>query len=283
MKNYLMITDCYYYVKEKVKDLSADMNKDFYSINFDKILEFKGDEKEEIISKCCTLPFGDDKRLLVIDITKYPIQLVKTLVDLKVATTQMLMVYYVKDNLDNKSFRNYEKIAKSAGFLVSIKKGVDKKEIKKLIKSSNSKLESNLFEELDNMDVVENDIQKLACVENIDIACEYLSPSFNQNIFQLQNAIIERNISKALSIFRGIRNVNVIGLNIVLLKHFYSLIQMKFGVLENNMHPYRVKILKSEAEKYKELDLIRIVEILLESEINKNTDFEKTLIKIICK
>lgn len=110
-------------------------------------------------------------------------------------------------------------------------------------------INTDLFINADNMDVVKNDIDKIKCLDDLSNAKKYITKSFESNIFDLINFIISRNINSALGTLRFLLSKeNPVSLNLVLLKHFNSL--RKFKMLLEDLTLEEVNIELTKRKKY---------------------------------
>ncbi|MEG0296757.1 MAG: hypothetical protein RR620_08555 [Clostridium sp.] len=297
-KSKLLIVNNYYHVKKEIDKVTAPLQ--LKDMNYSKISE-KIDIKD-LLTNISTLPFIDQYRVIQLNVSLFTKAELKKITDAikNQKNTILICVYYCKDKLDKGDKGTVDLFSKQ-GIEVIKSITINLQEVQFLLKEKGlAHVDANIFMDADNMDVVVNDIEKLRMLDrNINLQ-DYISKSFMNNVFDLIRAISQRDLTLTLDILKQLlEKENKVTINIILLKHFNSLRQIK--ELTNNscdlreelyrreklatgkgsyIHPYRLKILTSEAIKSK-IDLEYATEVLLKNELDKNFDLEIGITKII--
>ena len=128
-----------------------------------------------------------------------------------------------------------------------------------------------------NIDIAIMELEKLKLIKTNNIVSledvKTLVPNYNaDDIFELKDAIISRDIKRAeeLILEAEAAKLEIIPIIVMLAKEYELLYAIKelaeekrsneeIGVLLRNMHPYRIKILRQSASKYKQEELKRIL------------------------
>lgn len=297
MENSLLISNSIYYVKEEINKLSSLLTmKDFNFLEVNEKLEL-----ENLIDGfLMTMPFGDSFKLLVFDISLYTKSELKSIFSaIKNSFNVVIGVYYVKDKLD-KLDNSTKKLFEDNNFKIKNFTTINNSIVRGLLKERNLlDININLFSTHDNMDVVINDINKIAFLDKSIISSNevsyYLSESFDANIFELINYIVEKDVDKALMKLRLlIVKEKPYLLNLLILKHMILLRLVKQGLSDNEIalresfsggkgkpiNSYRLSLLKKSKPK---INLDFAIDELLKNDKNKTFDLEISLLKIFSK
>lgn len=299
MESKLVITNNYYCIS---KELSIVINNLQYpDLNYEKVTTKI--PVEELISKINSTPCFDSLRVILLEVIHFTKKELKTIAEAikNSKTTIVICVYYTKDKLDKGDVATI-KLFQALKINVVKNLGINVADVRNMLSGLN--INTDLFINADNMDVVKNDIDKIKCLDDLSNAKKYITKSFESNIFDLINFIISRNINSALETLRFLLSKeNPVSLNLVLLKHFNSLREIKM-LLEDltleevnieltkrkkiltgkgsAMHPYRLKLLANDSLNTK-IDLNYAVNELLNNDTTKKFDLELSLLKIMGK
>lgn len=296
MKHKFIATNATMYVTQEIN--KAKENLLFSDLNFISIRE-KIDIKD-VLELIKTFPSIDEKKVLVIDVKLYSKSEIKEIISEldKNDFNECIFIYYF-NNSSEKLDKSLEKLFNKKTFDVSIKNGVNLKEVQALLKENNLNISSDLFINHGSMDLVLNDIYKLKNLNERDLvnAKYYISESLESNIFELIDLILKKDIDNSIRKARLLEiNESPYFINLMILKQFNLIRHIKnIGKSDNlnkevalrekfsggtgsPIHPYRLTLLKKSINT--KINLDKAIEILIENEIHKKINIENTILKI---
>lgn len=217
------------------------------------------------------------------------------------------------EKLDNR--KKITKLLKNHAFLAncsSIKPHELEKWIKKLAHKHSIQVNSDalqLFEpELTNLFLLENELSKLALfvgpngVVTRKVAADLLSPSINSSALRLVDAVINRNLEEAITIYKNLEKMKEepIALNALLAFQFRTIFRVKllkqkgysqFQIQKQiGSHPYVIKIASERERNFSVQRLEEIMDQLAETDaslkqgkMEKGLTFELLLYNLIIK
>lgn len=237
-----------------------------------------------------SVPFCDTKKVLFLEVMHFSINELKEILKHLNDDVQVLAVSYLKNKLD-KVDSKLSTLFKKNNFEILKNDKIDLKKIDTILKSKNLPISATTFINADNMDVVLSDISKIELLdeEHFGNVKNYISESFDSNVFELMDSILLCDATKVLTKLQHLKESHF-ALNRIILKQLdqIRIIKNYPNDIENaltirgysKIHPYRLQLMKQSAKKTN-LNLDYAVMELMKNDINKSFNFETSLLKII--
>lgn len=228
------------YLRKKYKDsLQVAIISNDLTMNY-SYFEGKNIEVTEIIEKAETLPFFNDRRLIIIENSDL-FSVKNSLADHLNTLPESTHIIFVEKKIDKRS-KLYKQIKKN-GTITELKE-LDNKKLKvfvaSLLKKDNKKITENTVSYLldktgTNMLFIQNEVEKLICYaydrelitkEDIDSIC---IEQIEGKIFQMIDAIVVKNKDTALKLYYDLLELKEKPMSILFLlsRHFKILLQVK--------------------------------------------------------
>lgn len=228
------------YLKKRYKDsLQVAIISDNLTMNY-SYFEGKNIDVIEVIEKAETLPFFNDRRLIIIENSDlFLVQ--NSLADRLNTLPKSTHIIFVEKKVDKRS-KLYKQIKKN-GTITELNE-LDNKKLKvfvaSLLKKDNKKVTENTVSYLldktgTNMLYIQNEVEKLICYaydrdlitkEDIDSVC---TEQIEGKIFQMIDAIVVKNKDTALKLYYDLLELKEKPMSILFLlsRHFKILLQVK--------------------------------------------------------
>ena len=280
--NYLIYGTSYKLIDFEIKKIIGNEQYKIFSLNDTPIKEILEDlnygslfeEKKVIIIKNAEIIFDSKKEEIeeFIEYLKSPNGLVT-----------LILISSVKPNEKNKQCKDILTYINVIETLIISKPYELSKFLDSFIRKEGYAISKNaldLFSDkcISNCDIALMEFEKLKLIKKDNRliseqdVTEYVSNYNTNDVFAFKDAVINKNIKKADSILYDIEGtkMEVVPLVIMLLKEYeslYNILALSLKKMSNddigkkldNMHPYRVKILKEAALKYKLADLEHLI------------------------
>jgi DNA polymerase-3 subunit delta len=258
---------------------------------------------QRVIEDCETIPFFTERKVVVV---KNPIFLTGKKAKLDFEHNLDDFVRYINnpnpqtiliiianyDSLDKRK-KAYKALKKNASMFEA--KPLDQHEVVhhiiKIFKKKNKEISKDLAKMIFNrvgnhFSLIYKEVQKIIIymdketVVTEDMVSALVGKTFDQNVFDLVNAVLDKNIKKSLSIYYDLIQMNEspIKIMVILANQFRLIYQTKQlylrGLSESNIakklqvHPYAVKKAGERIRRYPEKDLLKILYQLSEIDLN---------------
>lgn len=303
------ISNCYIFCgsdEQSIKNniniiLNKTVNKDFLDLNYVQLDGFTVDIND-IINACETLPFMCEKKVVTIyraDFLRDKCD--KTMEKVYKDTSEyiknlpqecILIMYYIFENDREKESSKLKKIDKLATVVKfsKLKGAVLHKKVKAIFDRKNKKIEKSDLILLcsnveNNMDVIENEVEKLCCytldreITSKDIT-DIISVKNDNDIFNLVDYLSQRKPQKSLDIlneliFKGEAITSILRM---IERQFKLLFDIKLGVesgytketlaRELKIHPFICEKMMLQSKKFTIEQIQKSIELCLETEKN---------------
>lgn len=233
---YLVVSLDYYSVEQVVNKFTQKLS--YRELNHNKIDLKQIKDINELKSFITTYPMMDDLRVIVFDNLDPKSKLYKEFLKIDIPKyTKIIIPYYIvrRDNI--KKDKVIQAIEKHPYAEVIYQK-IDKKRVDELTKSMGLKLEQGIIDKLitlDNMDVIKNDLAKIASIieDDANLINKIISKSNEIDMFDLIESISCKDLSQSISILNEIRDKgeNDVGIAIRLRNKFRELYMIKQYVM----------------------------------------------------
>lgn len=268
-------------IKKQIDDIKQKNN-----INFNSVINYDLEESSinNVIEELNTFNlFGDKKLVIVKNTNKIEDEI---FINYLSNPSDNILVLTSEEELDKRKKVN-KKILEVSNIINT--KDIDlSKYIKEELKEYKIDIKDiNLIKERcnNNFFKISNELDKLKLLkyEEKEITekdiLEIIKKSYDTNIYDLTNAINQKNIKKSLEVFYELLNNNEEELRILgsLANNYRTLLQIKNLTIEYKdeeiidklkMHPYRLKMLKKETNNYTKEELIKLIKQLGNIDIN---------------
>lgn len=302
---YLLISKDFYRINTVLnlfkKQISSELNFTYIDIN-------NVEDAKEITNICNTYPIFDTKRIVFInnvDLSRHKKELdilIKYIPKMPKETI-LLMAHYVTDKRENYNKNTVvSKLEKAVSNSVVYSPNITLEELNQIAVEEGIKIDNkilNLLLTADNLDVARNDLIKLSFLNPDNLTLEnaekYISSSSEIDVFNLTEAIKERNLEKSLVYINNLKDKgeNEIVLTIMLTKTFKLLYDCKIlkeiGLSEGDiatrlkMHHYPVKLACKQAEKFPIETLSKAIDLCLQYDIDFKKGVKSSLDILIIK
>lgn len=297
------------------------INKDFKELNYVQ-LDGMTVDNDSIINACETLPFMSEKRVTLI----YRANFLKDKVDKSmdkvfknltkyiedIPKDSILIMYYIFENDREKESLKLKKLDKKAevvkfsklkGMALQRKVGEVFKRKSKAISKSDLALFCNIVE--NNMDIIENEVEKLCCyVDDRDIVTEditkLISGKNDNDIFNLVDFVSQRKPQKSLDILNELvfKGESVTGILRMIQRQFKLIFDIKINMdkgknkddiaRELRLHPFICEKMMNQSKKFSVGQLEKIFKLCMDTEktlksssVNQKTELELLIINTV--
>lgn len=303
------------------KIVNKVVNKDFKELNYVQ-LDGMTVEIDSIINACETLPIMSEKRVALIyranflkdkvdkSMEKVFKSLIKYIED--VPKDSILIMYYIFENDREKESLKLKKLdkkievvkfSKLKGVALQRKVGEIFKRKNKSISKSDLALFCNIVE--NNMDIIENEVEKLCCyVDDRDIVTEditkLISGKNDNDIFNLVDFVSQKKPQKSLDILNELvfKGESVTGILRMIQRQFKLIFDIKVNMdkgknkddiaRELRLHPFICEKMMNQSKKFSIGQLEKIFKLCIETEktlksssVNQKTELELLIINTV--
>ncbi|EDS76404.1 DNA polymerase III, delta subunit [Clostridium botulinum C str. Eklund] len=303
------------------KIVNKVVNKDFKELNYVQ-LDGMTVEIDSIINACETLPLMSEKRVALIyranflkdkvdkSMEKVFKSLIKYIED--VPKDSILIMYYIFENDREKESLKLKKLdkkievvkfSKLKGVALQRKVGEIFKRKNKTISKSDLALFCNIVE--NNMDIIENEVEKLCCyVDDRDIVTEditkLISGKNDNDIFNLVDFVSQKKPQKSLDILNELvfKGESVTGILRMIQRQFKLIFDIKVNMdkeknkddiaRELRLHPFICEKMMNQSKKFSIGQLEKIFKLCIETEktlksssVNQKTELELLIINTV--
>ncbi|WP_181951635.1 DNA polymerase III subunit delta [Clostridium massiliodielmoense] len=303
------------------KIVNKVVNKDFKELNYVQ-LDGMTVEIDSIINACETLPLMSEKRVALIyranflkdkvdkSMEKVFKSLIKYIED--VPKDSILIMYYIFENDREKESLKLKKLdkkievvkfSKLKGVALQRKVGEIFKRKNKTISKSDLALFCNIVE--NNMDIIENEVEKLCCyVDDRDIFTEditkLISGKNDNDIFNLVDFVSQKKPQKSLDILNELvfKGESVTGILRMIQRQFKLIFDIKVNMdkgknkddiaRELRLHPFICEKMMNQSKKFSIGQLEKIFKLCIETEktlksssVNQKTELELLIINTV--
>lgn len=297
------------------------VNKDFKELNYVQLDGITTDN-DSIINACETLPLMSEKRVVVI----YRANFLKDKVDKSmdkvfknltkyiedIPKDCILIMYYIFENDREKESLKLKKLDKKVevvkfsklkGMVLQRKVGEIFKKKNKTISKSDLALFCNIVE--NNMDIIENEVEKLCCyVDDREIVTEditkLISGKNDNDIFNLVDFVSQKKPQKSLDILNELvfKGESVTGILRMIQRQFKLIFDIKINMdkgknkediaRELRLHPFICEKMMNQSKKFSIGQLEKIFKVCMETEktlksssVNQKTELELLIINTV--